>query len=620
MTKWILIIFICISTQLAAQVYFPIIDSIPMRDGKKLAADIYLADTTQPLPTILIQTPYNRILYRWSLPLVGTSLYQNHYNFVIVDWRGFYGSASAYVANYNRGLDGYDVVEWIAQQPWSNGKIGTWGPSALGKIQYQTAKENPPHLTCCVPIVAFPQITYQEYFPGGVYRTEYVQQLDQLGYGLSPWLLANPYYNFQWQYVESTTNYPQAIKVPFFMIGGWYDHNIDGMISFFKAIRQQSPVASKHKMLMGPWVHGGHGSSYVGSCQQGELVFNNACQWSDSLALRFFDYYLRNINNGWENEPVFRYYQIGTNQWLESFSVDSIMANEQKFYLNENRLLTINQPISVDTYESFTYNPADPSPTHGGCTLRQDLLQGPYDQSQAVELRNDIVVFSTETLTQDISIFGHPVIRLYVSSNRKDTDFAIRFCDVYPDGRSMLISDGIQRMRFRNGYTINDTASMQPNTIYDITIQLPYVAYTFLQGHKIRLDISSSNYPKYDNNLNNGLTMYVPGDTLIATNKVYFNQYQSSFLSLPILNYNSYVQKQINSGLIYPNPTNGFLNFSYQIEADQIQNIILTDLLGKSYKLPNELPIDITLYTSGVYFISIYLKNGASNVEKLVKK
>jgi putative CocE/NonD family hydrolase len=150
-----------------------------------------------------------------GLAIVGSHLYQNQYNFVIADWRGFYGSASAYVANYNRGLDGYDLVEWIAQQTWSNGKIGTWGPSALGKIQYQTAKENPPHLTCCVPIVAFPQMTYQEYYPGGVYRTEYVQQLDNLGYGLSPWLLANPFYNFQWQYVESTTNYPSAIKVSF---------------------------------------------------------------------------------------------------------------------------------------------------------------------------------------------------------------------------------------------------------------------------------------------------------------------------------------------------------------------------------------------------------------------
>jgi predicted acyl esterase len=161
------------------------------------------------------------------------------------------------------------------------------------------------------------------------------------------------------------------------MIGGWYDQNIDGMISFFKAIRQSSVVASKHKLLMGPWVHGGHGSAYVGSCQQGELTFDNACQWSDSLALRFFDFYLRNMNNGWENEPVFRYYQIGNNQWLESSSIDSVLYQNQTYFFQPNGLLSQNSPTGINDFSLYLYNPADPSPTHGGCTLRTDLLQGP---------------------------------------------------------------------------------------------------------------------------------------------------------------------------------------------------------------------------------------------------
>lgn len=619
MTKFLFFIFICFSIQSSAQIYFPIIDSVPMRDGKKLAVDIYIADTTQPLPTILIQTPYNRTLYRWGLPLVGNQLYQNHYNFVVADWRGFYGSASAFVANYNRGLDGYDLVEWIAQQTWSNGKIGTWGPSALGKIQYQTAKENPPHLTCCVPMVSFPQMMYQEYFPGGVYRTEYVQQLDQLGFGLSPWLLANPFYNFQWQYVETSTNYPSSIKVPMFMIGGWYDHNIDGMISFFKAIKQYSSVASKHKLLMGPWVHGGHGSTYVGSCQQGELNFDNACQWSDSLAMRFFDYYLQNINNGWENEPVFRFYQIGDNQWLESESIDSIIYQNQIFYFQPNNLLTPNQPNGNADFGVFLYNPADPSPTYGGCTLRSDLLQGPYDQSQVVESRNDILIFSSEILQNKIELFGKPKVHLWVSSDRKDTDFSVRLCDVYPDGRSMLISDAIQRMRFRNGYTVNDTASMFNNVIYAIDIELPYIAYTFLQGHKIRIDVTSSNYPRYDNNLNNGLTMYVAGDTLIATNKVYYNQTYASYINLPIKLPNS-VQEEIltkNNG-IYPNPFEDYFNISLAI--DSVERIIITDIMGKSTILPLQNSQNLTHYNSGVYILTVRFKNGSIDVEKLVKK
>lgn len=619
MTKFLFFVWVCISIHLSAQVYFPLIDSVPMRDGKKLAVDIYLADTTQSLPTILVQTPYNRILYRWNLPLVGHQLYQNHYNFVIADWRGFYGSATAYVANYNRGLDGYDLVEWIAQQPWSNGKIGTWGPSALGKIQYQTAKENPPHLTCCVPLVTFPQVTYQEYFPGGVYRTEYVQQLDQLGYGLSPWLLANPFYNFQWQYIETSTFYPSAIKVPIFMIGGWYDHNIDGIISFFKAIKQSSMVASKHKLLMGPWVHGGHGSAYVGSCQQGELTFNNACQWSDSLAMRFFDFYLRNINNGWESEPDFRFYQIGDNTWMETTSIDSINTQNQSFYFHPNNFLGTSLPSGFSDVGVINYDPSDPSPTHGGCTLRSDLLQGPYDQSQIVESRNDILIFSTIDLQANVSIFGKPKVHLSVSSNRKDTDFSIRLCDVYPDGRSMLISDGIQRMRFRNGYTINDTSSIQSNVIYNIDIELPHIAYTFLQGHKIRVDITSSNYPRYDKNLNNGLTMYVSGDTLIAENKVYFNLNNASYIILPVKTISTNISETpVQDSSIYPNPIDNYLHM--KIDVNTIESIIITDIFGRTNILPISVTHNLTNYRSGIYLLTILCKNGQKHVAKVVKK
>ena len=256
MYKSIILIFICISNILMAQIYNPIIDSIAMRDGKKIAADIYLIDSINPRPTILIQTPYNRIYYRLNLPLVGHNIEDYGYNFVITDWRGFYGSSLAYVAGYDRGLDGYDLVEWIAQQPWSNGKIGTYGASALGKIQFKTAKEQPPHLVCCVPLVANPQMTYLEYFPGGVYRTEYVQQADNLGFGYSPWLLSNPFYNFLWQFVEKSTFYPSSINVHFIMIGGWYEHAIYQKINFFNNLMQQSPVSSQHKLLMGPCARG----------------------------------------------------------------------------------------------------------------------------------------------------------------------------------------------------------------------------------------------------------------------------------------------------------------------------------------------------------------------------
>ncbi len=170
------------------------VDSIMARDGQKLAADVYVPDTSggQTYPTILIQTPYNRQFYRINLPLgFGTQTQNMPFAFVTLDWRCFYGSLGACTVGLDRGKDGYDVVEWIATQAWSNGKIGTWGPSALGRIQYLTAKEKPPHLTCAVPLVAGPQYNYQEYYPGGVLREEYVETLDALALGSHPlyWLI-----------------------------------------------------------------------------------------------------------------------------------------------------------------------------------------------------------------------------------------------------------------------------------------------------------------------------------------------------------------------------------------------------------------------------------------------
>ncbi len=219
---------------LSAQVLSPMVDSIPMRDGKKLAADIYVPNNCSNCPTILVQTPYNRLFYRLGLPLgIGLGIDTIDYNIVVVDWRGFYGSSSAFVPQSSGGEDGYDVVEWIAAQSWSDGQVGTWGPSALGKVQFQTAREQPPHLVCGVPLVAGPQTNYLEYYPGGALRTEYVEQLDGLGFGISSVVAANPFYSVLWQFTESGSFYPNEIEVPLFMIGGWYDHNVDVMVDFF---------------------------------------------------------------------------------------------------------------------------------------------------------------------------------------------------------------------------------------------------------------------------------------------------------------------------------------------------------------------------------------------------
>ncbi|MEZ4826958.1 MAG: CocE/NonD family hydrolase [Bacteroidia bacterium] len=550
-----------------AQLLNPIVADIPMRDGKTLKADIHLPDTAGTFPTILIQTPYSRVLYRLGLPLgTGQQLGNSAYAFVIVDWRCFYGSANACIASPKRGEDGYDVVEWINAQPWSNGKIGTWGPSALGGIQYQTAKENPPSLDCIAPLVAGSQNNYLQIFPGGAAITEHIDQLDGLGFGLSGIYYANPVRNLLWQIAESGSMYPQDIKVPAFLIGGWYDHNVELMTELFEALRTSSPAAvrDQHKFLMGPWAHGGFSTAYVGSAQQGELSFPGAAGWSDSLAMAFFDYYLRDMPNGWEQSPTVRYFQMGQNTWEGSAVWPPSGTFNQTLFLRDGYEI---QSFPADTslgQATISYDPNDPSPTRGGPTLRFDQLQGPYDQAVVVESRNDILVFSSPVLTQSVVVKGKPTVDLYVSSNRIDTDFAIRLTDVYPDGRSMLLSDDIQRMRFRNGYAASDTSAITPGEVYHITYTLPGLAHTFLPGHKIRLDVSSSNYPRFNRNMNTGGPMYpgLNGDTLvnplIATNTVYFNSTHPSSLTLPVTDslFTGISREEITHlpMAVYPNP------------------------------------------------------------------
>ncbi|MDD3740810.1 MAG: CocE/NonD family hydrolase, partial [Bacteroidales bacterium] len=554
------VLLICF-LELFSQPLSPEVVSIEMRDAKFLAADVYVPDNEYPRPTILIQTPYNKFYYRYSLPLnVGTDLENSQYNFVIVDWRGFYASASATVANMNRGQDGYDVIDWIVEQEWSNGKVGTWGPSALGKIQYETAREQHPAHICAVPLVASPEFLYQTYYPYGAYRKEYVDQLDALGYGMSTTLLANPHYNATWTYVENLYFYPQQFKIPMLLIGGWYDHNIIEMVKYFDDIRELSDITvrDQHRFLIGPWAHGGFGMAQVGTEQQGELFFPEAAEWSTDKALEFFAYYLLDADNAWlTSNPTIQFFQMGDMTWHGTEVWPPEGLTQCTYYLTESQQLSTIQPIDADDFSEIVYDPRDPSPTVGGPTLRQDLEQGPYDQAPVVESREDILLFTSEELDEPVKVLGKPTITLFVSSDRLDTDFAVRLCDVYPDDRSMILNDNIFRMRFRDGYTVNDTNFMHLGEIYEIEIEMPDLAHTFLPGHKIRLDISSSNYPRFDNNLNNGGQMYVSGDTLIATNRVYHNQTYSSYIEFQVDNtVDLQTIEEKGSVNIYPNPLN----------------------------------------------------------------
>lgn len=582
----------------------PSVDSIPMRDGKKLAADIYRPNTTDTFPTILVMTPYNRLAFRNGLPLIGIQLTTSNYAFVVVDWRCFYGSASACPPD-NNGEDGYDVIDWIANQPWSDGKVGTWGPSALGRVQYLTLREQHPNHTCAVPLVAGSQYNYEEYFPGGVAKEAHIQTLDALGFGLSPILYANPVYNITWQLAETSNMYPASITKPCLMIGGWYDHNVNVMMELFQALQQQSPAAVDHKLLFGPWVHGGAGPAHVGSEQQGELSYPNAAGWSDSLALVFFDYWLREINNGWEANPAVMYYQMGHDGWEQSSSWPPAGVVGDVLYLTDSGFAT-SAPASSSS-RSFDYDPRDPSPTVGGATLHATLEQGPYDQSPVVETRSDILIFRTEPLTDAVTIKGSIEVHLFISSDRLDTDFAVRLIDRYPDGRSMLLTDNILRARFRDGFSAADTSVMVPGTTYHITTPLIDLAHTWLAGHAIQLDITSSNWPQYNRNMNDGGPMYVAGDTLIAHNTVHFGGTTASYLTLPTTSEIHLgvddAAADIKSLAVIPNPA------STQIILGEVGDGVVTiyNMIGQTVIETNSLGatglIDISTLPSGAFLL-----------------
>ena len=638
MKKYIVFsILLLLNYRNAYSILTPLVDSIPMIDGKKLAVDVYIPNGMSTGPVILIQTPYNRQVYRLTgLPLgVGANINSSNYIFVFADWRGFYGSKkAAYAGNPDRTKDAYSTVEWIASQSWSNGKIGTWGASALGKIQYQTAKDNPPHLTCICPVVAAPQFEYKEYFPNGSLRTEYVQQLDGLGFGLTASLMAHPLKDNFWNFVEDANDYPDSIQVPCFMIGGWYDHNTQLMMDFFNQLRTRSPISvrAKHKILMGPWVHGGHSTAKVGSTAQGQLSYPNAQNKNDSMAMQFFDYYLRNISNNWNSVPAYTLYRMGENKWLNEGSWPLNGVKNYRFYLNKNGLMDQILPSASSDSLNYSYNPNDPSPTIGGCTLRSDLLQGPYDQLNGVENRSDAIEFSSSILSKDMVLNGRIKVVLKVSSSQLDTDFDVRVTDVYPDGKSMLLNDAVMRMRFRDGFTQAQVATMVPGKVYDCIIELPTTCITFLVGHKIRLIISSSNYPKYNRNMNNGQAMY-PGnstDTLLnplsAMNTIYCNSLNASYVELPLINFTSDISfiKQGNTSLIvFPNPVKNKLKVSFGDRSNPNITLYLFNQSGQEVMCiqanSNEFEIDLNNLKSGFYSLGVF-ENGNWMVESFVKE
>ncbi len=614
--------------------YFAI--SVPVRDGNVLAADVYTNDTTKQKPVILIQTPYNKNLYR--LTTGGTPdgkasfpYDSSRYNYVVIDWRGFYGSKSADVQGYDRGLDGYDAVEWIARQPWCNGKVGTWGPSALGLIQFQTASKQPPHLVCSVPLVKDFKTKYTDYYCGGDYRKEHVETLQKLGFLSTSGILTQPDYNAIWKAVETSSDMADKIAVPMLLVSGWFDHFPDDVLRAFDDLRTKSDasVRDKHKLIMGPWLHSG-----VDQADQGELSYPNAVGIANDAAQKFFDYTILGAKNGYPLLPRVRYYQLGVNEWRTTDDWHSLQKDTMSFYLRENNALLQQPPSSTNQSAVIHLDPRDPSPSYGGARFNPfdpTVVPGPLDIRQVVESRNDARIFTTPPFDRDFEIDGPATVHLYVATDRTDTDFSVRLCDVYPEGRAMIMTDGIRRLRFRNAYSKEELA--QPGSVYHLEIDLQNLALTFLKGHSLQLVVASADYPRYDINLNNGGAMYTAGDTLIATNTLSFDAAHPSYLttwtsaSHTPVEFSPVLASELSQN--YPNPCTSFTQIKYSTDAQGRATLKLYSVLGKEIaSLVDEetVPgvyvagIDLRSLPAGVYFYRFTTRSGTETKRMTIEK
>ncbi len=373
------------------------------------------------------------------------------------------------------------------------------------------------------------RLDYDVYFPGGALWEEFTGVLARLGWNRRPQLVAQPMRNEVWKALEAGMVRGEHIRVPMLFIGGWYDIYADAVVSSFLEVREKGGErARRHsRLIMGPWVH------RTDQAQNGELSFPGAAGYGMKRARAFLDACLRGIGaEAVEREPAIAYYQMGSSQWRSSALWPPADVRTEEFYLHPGGSLSSAKPSAAAEPAVFRFDPANPAPTVGGHVLDPGLRPGPADQREKVESRRDVVAFTGAVLDRDLAIAGRVTVRVYVSTDQRDTDFTAVLTDVYPDGRSMLIGEGIRRMRFRNTTSREDLPAS--GEVYAATINLDATAITFLAGHRVRLLISSSNHPRYAVNRNDGGPLYREGKGIVATNRVYHDAGRPSALILPV--------------------------------------------------------------------------------------
>ena len=513
---------------------------IPVRDVRPephgqtfLTADAYLPAETGAWPVILIQTPYNKDLYA-AIFLYEISqdplLKSPDYAFVVADWRGFFDNVhDLYAGCPTHGEDGYDMVEWVAEQTWCTGRIGTWGLSALGHVQFLTAAEQPPHLVCAVPMVAHYGTRYEDYYPGGVYyrnKNDFIESY----YGSTSLVKAHPLYDTVWQAAESLTGDPAVINVPMLHISGWYDHQTRTSMREMQAIHTLGgPLAKGYqKMFIGPWAHGS-----IDELTQGQLEYPLAQYKSSEAALAFFDFYLRSISNGYDTRPTYRYYRLGEERWVDSTSFPSSNVRTMDYFFHPDHTLVREKPGSSSSI-AYWADPSNPVPTIFGAVLTETYGQQGTGDLRSVEARSDVLTFTTAPQKTAMRIEGTVQAQVWVQSDCIDTDIAVRMMQVYPDGRSMLLIDGIHRASLRDSFSQKQL--LTPGMVYKVQVTLPPVSATIPASHALRISVGPSNFDRFDKNMQDGSSLSddIGASTVSGNVTVLLGGDHASCITLPL--------------------------------------------------------------------------------------
>lgn len=509
---------------------------VPMRDGTLLATDVYLPSRSDDSwPVLLIRTPYgreeNEALFDFA----------EDYVLVIQDVRGRFDSEGDYHPfiddGWGENQDGYDTVAWILDQPWCNGKIGTFGASADGITQEMLAGSAPPGLTCQFIRFAPTDLYSQIVFQGGAFLEALVTGWLE-GQGASEWIETfkqHPSYDSFWELGNVETR-ADKINAPALHVGGWYDMALKGSINGFLTRQAQGigPARGNQRLLIGPWTHGGINTTIQGELEYPDISILN----QKRLFERWIDYWLRNRNTGIMDTLPVVYYVMGDvqdetapgNEWREAQTWPPFDISPTPYYLHPENVLSTAAPVTGDMASSYVFDPENPVPTLGGANLTIDA--GPYNQAP-LENRSDVLIFSTAPLTKPLEVTGDLKAVIYASSDAPDTDFTAKLTDVYPDGRSMLIADGIIRARYRN--SLSRPELMTPGTVYRFEIDLWATSIIINTGHRIRLAVSSSNYPRFDVNPNTGGDTFDKTTMVKAANTIYYNTTYPSHVLLPVV-------------------------------------------------------------------------------------